>query len=145
MRSNPRCVFDTNVFISALLFDQSKPARASFAALHAGEVLVSADVIMELNNVLSREKFECYVTEEERERFLWSLLRETRLAEIREKVRACRAPKDDKFLELAVNGGADCIVSGDDDLLTLDPFKGIQILTPSAFLNALSRNETEKP
>ena len=145
MRSNLRCVFDTNVLISALLFDQSKPAQAFFAALRAGEVLVSADVILELDNVLGREKFERYVTEEERERFLRSLLRETRLVEIREKIRACRDPKDDKFLKLAVSGGADHIVSGDDDLLALDPFKGVQILTPSAFLDALSRNETEEP
>jgi uncharacterized protein len=143
VRSNPRCVFDTNVLISALLFDQSKPAQAFFAALHAGEVLVSADVIVELNDVLGREKFERYVKEEERERFLQSLLREAKLVEIREKIRACRDPKDDKFLELAVNGEADCIVSGDDDLLALGPFRGIEILTPGVFLDALSRDKAD--
>ena len=140
MRNDPRCVFDTNVLISALLFDGSKPARAFFAALRDGEVLVSADVISEFNDVLGREKFRRYVTEEERERFLRSLLREARLVEIREKIHACRDPKDDKFLELAVNGGADCIVSGDDDLLALDPFRSIRILAPGAFLEALSKD-----
>lgn len=140
MRSNPRCVFDTNVLVSALLFDRSKPARAFFVALRAGEVLVSADVISELNDVLGREKFRHYVSEEERGRFLRSLLRETRLVEIQETVRACRDPKDDKFLELAVNGDADCIVSGDDDLLMLDPFRGMRILTPGGFLEALPRD-----
>lgn len=140
MRSNPRCVFDTNVLVSALLFDRSKPARAFFAALRAGEVLVSADVISELNDVLDREKFRRYVTEEERGRFLRSFLRETRLVEIQKTVRACRDPKDDKFLELAVNGDADCIVSGDDDLLMLDPFRGKRVLTPDGFLEALPRD-----
>lgn len=139
MRSNPRCVFDTNVLISALLFDQSRPAQAFFSALRDGEVLVSADVISELNDVLGRKKFRRYATEAERERFLRSLLQEARLIEIREKVQACRDPKDDKFLELAVNGKADCIVSGDDDLLSLGPFRGIEILTPSGFLNSLSK------
>jgi len=129
--------------ISSLLFDQSRPAQAFFAALRTGEVLVSADVILELDDVLGREKFERYVTREERERFLRSLLREARLIEIREKIQACRDPKDDKFLELAINGEADCIVSGDDDLLMLDPFRGIEILTPSSFLDALSRNKTD--
>jgi uncharacterized protein len=43
-------------------------------------------------------------------------------------------PTDDKFLEIAVNGHADVIVSGDGDLLDLDPFRGIPIITPSAFL-----------
>jgi putative PIN family toxin of toxin-antitoxin system len=144
VRSNPRCVFDTNVLVSALLFDQSQPAQAFFAALHAGEVLVSADVIVELNDVLGREKFARYVNEEERARFLQSLLREARLVETKEKVRACRDPNYDKFLELAVNGGADCIVSGDKDLLSLDPFRGIPILTPDRFLDALSKDRPEE-
>jgi len=144
VRSSPRCVFDTNVLVSTLLFDQSKPAQAFFAALHAGEVLVSADVIVELNDVLGREKFAPYVNEEERARFLQSLLREARLVEVRDKIRACRDPNDDKFLELAVNGEADCIVSGDDDLLALTPFKGILILTPDKFLDALSKDRPEE-
>jgi predicted nucleic acid-binding protein len=49
-------------------------------------------------------------------------------------VRACRDAKDDKFLELAVNGEAQFIVTGDADLLGLHPFRGVQILTPAAFL-----------
>jgi putative PIN family toxin of toxin-antitoxin system len=144
VRSSPRCVFDTNVLVSALLFIQSTPAQAFFAALHAGEILVSADVIAELNDVLGREKFARYVTEEERARFLQSLLHEARLIEVREKVQACRDPRDDKFLELAVNGEADCIVSGDEDLLSLDPFRGIPILTPDTFLDVLSRDRPEE-
>jgi len=144
VRSSPRCVFDTNVLVSALLFDHSRPAQAFFAALHAGEVLVSADAIVELNNVLGREKFARYVSEEERARFLHSLLREARLVEVREKVRVCRDPKDDKFLELAVNGGADYIVSGDEDLLSLNPFRGIPILTPDKFLDALQKDRPEE-
>ena len=112
--------------------------------MHAGEVLVSADVIVELNDVLGRDKFARYVTEEERARFLRSLLHEARLVEIREKVRACRDPKDDKFLELAVNGEADCIVSGDDDLLSLDSFRSIPTLTPAKFLDALAKEGPEE-
>jgi predicted nucleic acid-binding protein len=49
-------------------------------------------------------------------------------------VRACRDPSDDKFLEVAVNGRADLIITGDRDLLELDPFMGIAILTPAAYL-----------
>jgi uncharacterized protein len=130
--------------ISALLFDQSKPAQAFFVALRTGEVLVLADVTMELNNVLGRAKFQRYVIEGERERFLLSLLQEAKLVEIREKVRACRDPKDDKFLELAVNGRADFIVSGDGDLLALHPRRSIQILTPSDFLGVISGDKAEE-
>jgi predicted nucleic acid-binding protein len=46
----------------------------------------------------------------------------------------CRDPTDDKFLELAVNGQADVIVSGDADLLVLSPFRKIPIIAPAAFL-----------
>jgi putative PIN family toxin of toxin-antitoxin system len=137
VRSSPRCVFDTNVVVSALLFEQSTPAQAFLAALNAGELIVSVDVVAELNDVLGRERFNRYVTEQERERFLRSLLREARLVEIEYEIRACRDPKDDKFLELAVSGDADCIVSGDEDLLSLDPFRGIPILAPDSFLDAL--------
>lgn len=141
MRSSLRCVFDTNVLISALLFDKSKPAQAFFAALGNREVLVSADTISELSEVLSREKFDKYLTDEERERFLRSLLQQARLVEVHDKVEACRDPKDDKFLELAVNGAAGYIVSGDGDLLALHPFRSVQILTPEVFLNTIIDNE----
>lgn len=143
MRSSLRCVFDTNVLISALLFNKSKPAQAFFAAMRNEEVLVSADMISELSEVLGREKFDKYLTEEERERFLRSLLQNAMLVEISEKVRACRDPKDDKFLELAVNGAADYIISGDGDLLILHPFRNVQILTPEAFLSMMEDNETQ--
>lgn len=53
---------------------------------------------------------------------------------IAESVHECRDPKDDKFLDVAINGQASCIVSGDNDLLVLDPFRGIEILTPRDFL-----------
>lgn len=49
-------------------------------------------------------------------------------------VRACRDPTDDKFLELAVNGMADAIVTGENDLLALHPFRAIAVMTPAAFL-----------
>ncbi len=58
------------------------------------------------------------------------------LVPITERVRVCRDPKDDKFLELAVNGHADVIVSGDADLLVLGAFRGIPILPPALFARA---------
>jgi len=95
---------------------------------------VSADTIDELNEVLKREDFARYVTEEERMEFLVVLLRESRQVEVTEHVDECRDPRDNKFLELAVSGNADCIVSGDQDLLVLHPFRGIPVVTPRDFL-----------
>ena len=58
------------------------------------------------------------------------------LVAISEPVTGCRDPDDDKFLELAVNGHANSIISGDIDLLVLDTFRGIPIITPTAFGHA---------
>ncbi len=137
MKNKPGYVFDSNVIVSAVLFFQGKPAQAVDAALDAGVILVSDEIVRELNDVLSREKFEHYASEEDRARFLQSLLEEAKLIEIVERIQECRDPKDNKYLEAAVSGGAACIVSGDEDLLVLHPFRGILILRPSEFLDRL--------
>jgi uncharacterized protein len=56
------------------------------------------------------------------------------LVSITERIAACRDPTDDKFLELAVSGRADCVVSGDADLLILSAFRGIPFITSAAFV-----------
>jgi predicted nucleic acid-binding protein len=58
---------------------------------------------------------------------------------ITERIAGCRGPTDDKFLELTVNGHADLIVTGDRDLLALNPFRGIPIVTPAAFVQGIAR------
>jgi putative PIN family toxin of toxin-antitoxin system len=50
------------------------------------------------------------------------------------RVRECRDPKDDKYLELALASGAETIVSSDDDLLVLNPWRGVRIVKPAAYL-----------
>ena len=134
MSSEPRYVFDTNAIVSALLFEHSVPAQAFNAVLGQREILSSADTIAELNEVLGRSKFDRYLTREEREQFLVRLLRETTIVEVHEEIHVCRDKKDNKFLELAVSGQATCIISGDEDLLSLHPFQGISIVTPAEFL-----------
>ena len=133
MKNKPSFVFDTNTLVSALLFKNSIPRKALDRALATGQILVSLDIVNELNDVLGREKFNSYVSEEERFEFLITFLQETVFVEIVETVTACRDPKDDKFLDLAVNGDAECIVSGDGDLLALHPFRGIAIVTSRDF------------
>ena len=130
----PRHVFDTNALVSALLFTGSVPGRAFFAALGRGVILVSDETAEELADVLGRSKFDRYVSAEDRGRFLAAFLRRAELIEVEQRVEVCRDPKDDKFLSLALAGGAGVIVSGDEDLLVLDPFRGARILRPQEFL-----------
>lgn len=128
-----RFVFDTNTIISAALFSQSVPREALDKALLTGSLLVSDTTILELMTVLLREKFDRYLSREKRELFLAEFLRQTTLIDISEPVVACRDPKDDKFLEVAINGGATAIITGDDDLLVLNPYRNVRILPPRAF------------
>ena len=129
-----RCVLDTSVLVSALLLNNSKPRRALDFAQRRGKILLSFAVLAELYDVLSRKQFRRYIHEEEIRRFLAALTREAQWIDINVQIVACRDPKDDKFLELAVSGHAEYIVTGDADLIVLHPFRGIQILAPSAFL-----------
>jgi putative PIN family toxin of toxin-antitoxin system len=129
-----RFVLDTNVVVSALLLRDSVPRQAFDKALAQGKILVSLPVIFELADVLSRSKLNRYLLEEERMRFLVTLLKEAELAQVRETITACRDAKDDKFLDLAVSGRASFIVTGDADLLELGPFRDILIVTPREFL-----------
>jgi putative PIN family toxin of toxin-antitoxin system len=132
-----RYVFDTNVIVSALLFEHSKPDRVLRYALANGEVLLSLELLEELNEILGREKFNRYVTSEEREEFLATLVERAVLVEIVEQVQECRDRKDDKVLELALNGAANYIITGDRDLLVLHPFRGVLIITADEFLKAI--------
>ncbi|MBM4088256.1 MAG: putative toxin-antitoxin system toxin component, PIN family [Planctomycetes bacterium] len=143
MNSDQRFVFDANVIISALLFNASVPGQAFARCLESGTLLVSQSLIQELHDVLGRAKFNRYVTREERERFLGVLIRESELVQITEKLTVCRDPADDRLLELAVSGRATTVVTGDNDLLVLNPFRGIPIVTAAVLLSMLG-NDTEK-
>jgi uncharacterized protein len=92
----------------------------------------------ELNEVLRREKFNKYLTEQERLEFLAKLIKESHLIEVVDQIQECRDPDDDKFLELAVSGQADFLVSGDKDLLTMGPFRQIPIGTPRELMDYLA-------
>ncbi|MBE9044699.1 putative toxin-antitoxin system toxin component, PIN family [Pleurocapsales cyanobacterium LEGE 10410] len=129
-------VLDTNILVSALLFANSAPRKAFELASSTGKILISQETIDELNRVLSRPKFERYISQAKRERFLLAFVQKSVLIEIQETIEECRDPKDNKFLELAVSGKATAIISGDKDLLVLHPFRDIPILTVSQFLDS---------
>jgi len=97
-------------------------------------VLVSFAALAEVHEVLSRKRFRRYVDEEDARSFLAALAREAEWVDVELQIQACRDPKDDKFLELAVSGQGTHIVTGDADLLALNPFRGIEILPPHWFL-----------
>ena len=132
-----RIVIDTSVIVSALIFFSSNSMQALTFARENGVLLTSIDTLAELNDVLSRPKFNRYITQEIRADFLASLANETEIVDIKEKITECRDSKDNKFLELAVSGNADILVIGDQDLLVLHPFRNTQILIVTSFLSTI--------
>jgi putative PIN family toxin of toxin-antitoxin system len=134
MRARERIVADTNCLVSRLLLPSSVPGDAVRKAVDSGLLLVCEATMNELADVLGRRKFDHYITIADRQQFLRLLGRVAEFVPIVYPVRECRDPKDDKFLEVALNGKADLILTGDTDLLALNPWQGIAILSPARYL-----------
>jgi uncharacterized protein len=131
-----RFVADTNVLVSQLLSFRSAPARAFRKARAARSLILSQETTAELSAVLAREKFDPYVSRAARLAYVEGLRELADHVEPEIQVAASRDPADDKFLALALDGGADLLLSGDGDLLALHPFRGVRILAPAAYLAA---------
>ena len=136
MSAAERVVVDTNVFVSGLLRKSSVPGQAASKARHNAILLVSQDTMRELADVLAKAKFDRYVTVEQRVQFVRLIARIAEFVPVIQRVRECRDPKDDKFLEIALNGRADAIVTGDADLLGMNPWREIDVVTPSDYLRS---------
>ena len=129
-----RWVIDTNVLVGAALLSPSVPRQAVSKALRSGLLLFSEYTLDELKEVLFRSRFDRYVSREERMLFLAQLGSAAEFVPIIQLVRECTDPKDDKFLEVALNGRADVIITGDVDLLRMHPWRNIAILSPAEYL-----------
>jgi uncharacterized protein len=135
-----RAVIDTGVFVSALIRRQGTPGDV-LRALRDGRFtsIYTTDIVVEIIDVLGRPFFRTkYHIEPDDMTALVNLIRlRGELVNPDKKVTACRDPKDNKFLEAALAASADCIVSGDRDLLEMSVFEEIPILRPAEFLARL--------
>ena len=120
--------------VSAALKADSVPERALLRAEEVDVFALSAEVDAEIAGVLGRPKFAFAIPLARRERVLEILRRAAVWFEPAVPVTDCRDPKDDKYLELALAAGAETIVSSDDDLLVLHPWRGVHILRPADYL-----------
>jgi uncharacterized protein len=127
-------VFDASAVVSAALKANSVPERALLRAEEIDVFALSIAVDQEIAAVLSRPKFAHAIRLERRLRTLDILRRTAIWFEPKVRVTDCRDPKDDKYLELALSAGAEIIVSGDNDLLALHPWRGIDIVSPAIYL-----------
>ena len=135
MKRTKLFVFDTNVIVSAFLFPKSSCAKAFDVEINSGTILLSQETLEELKDVLLRDNFDKYLPKPIRIAFVQKFEILTAMIDITETITACSDPKDNKFLSLAVTANVFAIITGDKDLLVLNPFRNISIITPSSFLN----------
>jgi putative PIN family toxin of toxin-antitoxin system len=131
---NERVVPDTNFLVSALLFPGGSADLAFKLVALNGTLLCSDETLAELTMVLARPKFDAYCSRHNRMALLYDTIKVMTKILVTEQVEVCRDPKDNKFLALALSGKARVIISGDKDLLTLHPFRGIAILSPRDYI-----------
>ena len=128
-------VVDTNNLISANLLPGSISRKAYDRARQIGILVYSEATLAEFVNTFSRTKFDKYLSHSRRKASIEAYEKRGQLIAVSAEFEICRDPKDNKFLELAVSAGAKCIITGDKDLLVLNPFEGIPILSAADFLN----------
>lgn len=133
-----KLIFDTNALISAVIDAKSGAARAFETAKRKHNLFISKETIAELKNVIERRKFDRYFIGNDINRradFLNDYQKSAQLVEVTETATECRDKDDNKFLSLALSVGADIIVSGDNDLLVLNPYRNIKIITIRQYTN----------
>ena len=139
MSSFHRVVFDTSTLVSVALRVGSVPHQALTQAIAQGAVYVSIDTFSELEQVPLRPKFDRYMPHDVRRAFV-DLVRALAVqvpvwaAEVANVVPACRDPKDNPFLALVLACSAHVLVSSDAELLVLNPWRGVPIVSPAACL-----------
>lgn len=123
-----RLVIDTNVWISFLI-GKSLDGLSDLIISERVTILFSNTLFSELIEVLQRPKFRKYFSEEAIEELIAMLYDRVTWVEIDQCFNDCRDAKDNFLLDLSVSGKADYLITGDDDLLSLNPFHGIQIIS----------------
>ena len=134
-----RVVLDTSTLVSAALRIGSVPHQALQEALGSCDVCASPETLAELERVLDRRKFDAYLDRHSRREFAALVRRTVRLFTVEdETLRAiepsCRDSRDNQFLALLLAAEAEVLVASDEDLLVLNPWRGIPVVTPAEFL-----------
>lgn len=133
----PRLVIDTNVFISAILFDGLPEKVIDLVKKREVLLIVSPEIEAEILRKIHQFPVTADMVED-----LMFILEETviKVAPPR-RLSICRDPKDNMFLEAALEGEADFLITGDKDLLTLKRFNGVPIVKPRQFLEAIDKEQ----
>ena len=129
---NSKVIFDTNVWISFLIGKKLVSIREH---LESGKIkiVVTKQLLVEIELVTSREKLKKYFPKHQVTELILLLKTIAIAVDIKPKHKICRDPKDNFLLDLIDYSKADFLVTGDKDLIELNPFKTAQIINPAAF------------
>ena len=130
-----RLVIDTNVLVSAILSPDSISAKVLNWGENNGIILYSSATLIELLSVLGRSKFSKYIDPQDIDGLAMRIKTTWVFVEILHQIKLCRDAKDDKFIELALNGDTSHLITGDKDLLVLNPIQNILVINPRTFWN----------
>ncbi len=129
-----RFVFDTNTLISAILKPNGTVMQVVNIALQKGILVFSAETKSEIASVIQRDKFTKYRSLADRLNAVETIFSKCMQLDTKTTdLIMCRDFSDVKFLRLAFEAKADCLISGDADLKVLNPFRGIPILSITEF------------
>jgi putative PIN family toxin of toxin-antitoxin system len=128
-----RIVIDTSLAISAVILPQSISNRAFSVALRHFQLVASESTLAELIDVIYRSKFDKYLNDEKRIEFLSLVAQSSEIIQVTTVITDCVDPKDNQFLELAVDSLASMILSGDPHILDMNPYRNIDIISPKEF------------
>ncbi len=130
-----RVVIDTNVFLSS--FFGGKPLEVLQEIVKRNiDILYSNETLSEIKNVLFRKKFD-FIDKSKKDIFVDFIINNGIKIEVSSSIDLCRDKYDNKFLELSVDGQADYLISGDNDLLDLIKIHNIDIVRPDTFLKLI--------
>jgi putative PIN family toxin of toxin-antitoxin system len=135
-----RAVIDTNIIVSRYLTPGGLASQVlALWRDDAFELIVSEAILAEVRDVLLRPSIRVRhrMPEDMVDQVIDGFRQFATLVAPEEPIQASEDPDDDKFLECAVAGGADVIVSRDPHLLSLKQFRGVRVLSPAAFVEVL--------
>ena len=133
-----RIVIDTNLWISALISASLRQRLETLIGDERIHILASSELMTELEQVAMRPNLQKYIKQEHVIHFLDILTRRLDFVVTSSVVQICRDPNDDFLLALCLDGNANYLLTGDKDLLVLNPFESTKILSLTEFEDILA-------
>jgi putative PIN family toxin of toxin-antitoxin system len=138
LKNKIRVVIDTNIWVSMAMGSRVVSEQMAFIIERENiEIFSSIELFDELTETLTKPRLKNYLTQNRTRQLFELIWLKTQLITIQSAMKICRDPKDDFILNLAFDCSAQYIVTGDKDLLVLNPLNALQILTVTDFLQEI--------